>query len=63
MKSISKEAVRSKVVGNVLASMRIEKLTPSDYVVRGLNACVQGQRSTAQVMQEVMRHHVPLRRD
>ena len=62
MKKISKQAVRSKAVENVLASLRIEQLTPGDYVVRGLNACMNGQMTTAKVLQEVMRHHVTLRR-
>ena len=46
MKKISKQAVRSKAVENVLASLRIEQLTPGDYVVRGLNACLNGQMTT-----------------
>jgi hypothetical protein len=35
MKKISKQEARSKTVENVLASLRIEKLTPSDFVVKG----------------------------
>jgi hypothetical protein len=62
MKKISKQAARSKVVGNVLASLRIEHLTPGDYVIKGLNACLNGQKTSADVLLEVMRHHVPLRR-
>lgn len=62
MKKISKQMARSKAVGNVLASLRIEHLTPSEYVVKGLNACVNGQKTTANVLQEVLRHHVTLRR-
>lgn len=62
MRKISKQTVRSKAVGNVLASLRIEHLTPSEYVVKGLNACVNGQKTTANVLQEVLRHHVTLRR-
>lgn len=62
MKKISKQTVRSKAVGSVLASLRIEKLTPGDYVVKGMHECLSGQRTTVNVLQEVMRHHVPLRR-
>ena len=60
MKKISKQAVRGKSVENVLASLRIEQLTPGDYVVKGMNACVSGKNTTANVLQEVMRHHVAL---
>ncbi len=62
MKKISKQAARSKAVSNVLASLRIERLRPSDDVVQGLNACMSGQETTANVLQKVMRHHVALRR-
>jgi len=63
MKKISKELVRSKAVGGVLASLRIENLTPSDYVVKGLNACMSRQETTANILQMVIRHHVTLRRN
>ena len=62
MKKISKQAARSKAVGNVLASLRIEQLAPSDYVVKGMKACLAGTETTANVLQEVMRRHVTLRR-
>lgn len=62
MKTISKQEARSKTVENVLASLRIEKLTPSDFVVKGLNACMAGQKTTADLLQEVKRHHAALRR-
>jgi hypothetical protein len=63
MKKISKQAVRGKLVSNVLASLRIEKLAPGDYVVEGLNACMRHQETTTHLLQEVMRRHVTLRRD
>lgn len=62
MKKISKQEARSKTVENVLASLRMEQLKPSDFVVKGLNACMAGKKTTADLLQEVMRHHVPLRR-
>lgn len=62
MKKISKQEARSKTVENVLASLRIEKLTPSDFVVKGLNACMAGKKTTADLLQEVKRHHAALRR-
>lgn len=62
MKKISKQEARSKTVENVLASLRIEKLTPSDFVVKGLNACMAGKKTTADLLEEVKRHHAALRR-
>lgn len=62
MKTISKQEARNKTVENVLASLRIEKLTPSDFVVKGLNACMAGKKTTADLLQEVKRHHDALRR-
>ena len=62
MKKIRKSLVRSKSVGNVLASLRIEKLAPGDYVVEGLNACLSHKETTANILQEGMRRHVTLRR-
>ncbi len=62
MKTISKQAVRSKAVGNVLASLRIERLTPSDAVVQAMQACMNGTDSTANVIKQLMQHHVTLRR-
>jgi len=62
MKTISKQQVRQKAVANVLAHLRIEQLQPSPEVVRGLNACVAGQDTTAHLHAEVMNRHVTLRR-
>lgn len=62
MKTISKQQVRQKTVSNVLASLRIEKLQPSAEVVRGLNACMDGQETTAHLRQQVIQRHVTLRR-
>ena len=62
MKIITKQEVRRKRVGNVLASLRIEKLQPSAEVVRGLNACVAGQETTSNLRQQVIARHVTLRR-
>lgn len=62
MKTVSRQVVRQKVVSNVLASLRMEKLQPSAEVVRGMNACLAGEETTANLRQQVMRRHVPLRR-
>ena len=63
MKTISKQQVRLKTVSNVLSSLRIEKLQPSPEVVRGLNACMAGQDTTAHLHQQVISRHVTLRRN
>jgi hypothetical protein len=62
MKTITKQQMRQKMVGNVLAHLRIEKLQPSPEVVRGLNACVAGQDTTAHLRQQIISRHVTLRR-
>jgi hypothetical protein len=60
MKTITKQEIHSKVVGNVLASLRIEELRPSAELVRGLNACMAGQETTANLHQQVINRHVTL---
>lgn len=62
MRKISKQAARTKAVGNVLASLRIERLSPSSEVVLGLKACAEGKDTTSHVLEEVLRRHVTLRR-
>lgn len=62
MKKISKLVVRQKAVSNVLASLRIEQLTPSPSVVKGLRTCLNGKTSTDKLLAEVISHHVALRR-
>jgi hypothetical protein len=62
MKKISKLAARQKAVANVLASLRIEQLTPSPSVVSGLRTCLAGKTTTDQLLADVMSRHVALRR-
>lgn len=62
MKKISKSAKRHKAVANVLASLRIEQLTPSPKVVNGLGACLSGATTTDKLLADVMSRHVTLRR-
>jgi len=63
MKTISKQAVRNKAVVNVVASLHIERLTPSNAVVRAMHACTSGTETTANVIKEVIQRHVTRRRD
>ncbi len=62
MKKISKQATRQKAVANVLASLRIEQLTPSPNVIAGLRHCIAGDATTEQLLADVMSHHVAVRR-
>lgn len=62
MKKISKLVTRQKAVTSVLASLRIEQLTPSPNVVNGLRACLAGKTTTDKLLATVMSHHVAVRR-
>ena len=62
MKKISKLATRQKALSNVLASLRIEQLTPSANVIKGLQAYTGGKTTTDKLLAEVMSHHVAARR-
>lgn len=63
METISKQQVRQKRVSNVLAVLRIEKLQPSPEVVLGLNACMAGKETTANLRQQVISRHATQRND
>jgi hypothetical protein len=62
MKTVTRRYVRSKRVAGVLASLRIEDLTPSPEVVAGLTALMQGKTTTAELIEKVRLKHVTLRR-
>jgi hypothetical protein len=62
VKKISKQAARERVVGSLLASLRIEKLTPSDTVVQGMRACMAGEETTRNLLAGIAQQHVALRR-
>ena len=62
MKKISKQEVRSKTATNVLACLRMEALTPSDFVVTGLHEIMAGKKTSDELLQEIMRHPVTVRR-
>lgn len=63
MRKISRQALRSKAVGNVLASLRIERLSPSGEVAEALHDCIEGRCTTRQILEGVIRRHVTLRRN
>jgi hypothetical protein len=62
MKKISKQATRQKAVANVLATLRIEQLTPSPSVINGLRSYLAGKTTTEKLLADVMSHHVAVRR-
>ena len=47
----------SKAVANVLASLRLDDLKPRCSVIAGMNACMNGKETTANLLQEVLRTH------
>jgi len=63
MKTISPQAKHARLVANVIASLRIEHLSPSDATVRGLQDCLAGKTSSEQLLIDAQHRHVPLRRD
>lgn len=62
MKKISKANARQKAVSNVVATLRIEQLTPSPEVVQGLEQCQAGKATPEQLRADILNRHVPLRR-
>ena len=62
MRKISKLAARQKAVTNVLASLRIEQLTPSPGVVKWLQSYLAGETSVDKLLASVMNQHVAVRR-
>ncbi len=63
MKTISKQAVRERMVGSILASLRIEQLVPSAVVIDGMKACVAGTNTTEKLLADIVSQHVTLRRN
>lgn len=61
MKKITRHVAHTKMLENILASLRIEQLTPSDFVVEGMRTCMSGKNTTSQLLEEVKRRHVTLR--
>ena len=52
MKTIDKCAMQQKIVTNVLASLRLEKLTPSLGIVEGLQAYLAGESTPEKLLVE-----------
>ena len=49
-------------VANMLATLRIKKLAPSESLKPALQAYVDGQKTTADLLNEVKANYVELRR-
>jgi hypothetical protein len=56
------ESGRAQMVANMLATLRIEKLSPSEALKPGLQAFVEGQKTTTDLLNEVRAKYVTLRR-
>jgi len=56
------QSAREKSVANMLATLRIEKLRPSDSLKPSLQAYVIGQKTTTDLLNEVKAKYVALRR-
>lgn len=57
VKKITQQVARSKAVANVLASLRLADLKPRCSAIAGMNACMNGNEATANLLQEVRRTH------
>ena len=55
-------SARQKNVANMLATLRIEKLSPSEILKPSLQAYVDGQKTTTDLLNEVKAKYVALRR-
>jgi hypothetical protein len=56
------QSVRQRNVANMLATLRVENLRPSESLKPGLKAYVDGQKTTADLLNEVKAKYVALRR-
>jgi hypothetical protein len=56
------QSARERNVGNMLATLRIEKLEPSDSLKPTLQAYVDGQKTTVDLLNEVKAKYVELQR-
>ena len=50
------------MVANMLATLRTKKLSPSESLKPGLQAFVEGQKTTTDLLNEVRAKYVTLRR-
>ena len=55
------QSARERNVANMLATLRIEKLEPSDSLKPALQAYVEGKKTTADLLNEVKAKYVALK--
>lgn len=55
-------SARQKNVANMLATLRIEMLSPSESLRLSLQAYIEGQKTTTDLLNEVKAKYVALRR-
>ena len=55
------QSVRQRNVANMLATLRVENLRPSESLKPALNAYVDGQKTTADLLNEVKAKYGALR--
>ena len=56
------QSARQRNVANMLATLRVENLRPSASLKPGLKAYVDGQKTTADLLNEVKAKYVAFRR-
>jgi hypothetical protein len=55
------QSARQQIVANTLGSLRIENLSPSESLKAGLDAYVAGEKSTADLLNEIRSKYLTLR--
>jgi hypothetical protein len=55
-------AERQKIVDNTLGTLRVENLSPSESLQAGLDAYVNGQKTTTDLLNDIKSKYVTLRR-
>lgn len=56
------QSAREKSVANMLATLSIEKLRPSESLTPSLQAYIKGQKTTTDLLNEVKAKYAALRR-
>ena len=59
---VPNQSARQRNVANMLATLRVENLRPSESLKPGLKAYVDGQKTTADLLNEVKAKYVAFRR-
>ena len=54
-------AERQKIVDNTLGTLRVENLSPSESLQAGLEAYVNGQKTTTDLLNDIKSKYVTLR--